>query len=187
MKLQVQIGDTSRAFFESARECWGFRKLHFAWDSEDTFYGFWFTLQKRWEYVLLNGRSHGRHSPRLAWLLALFTFARIACLFHFCFKPSRFDYSISLGPRSNNNVLRSLILIKRVFLKSLYRSQWNNMCMQFIFNQIYRLQWSRILRSSGVLGIVNLPVSIFKWWFSILNLEATRLCSVFRIKLMNSG
>ena len=68
MKLQVQIGDTSIVFFyESARECWGFKKLHFAWDSEDTFYGFWLTLRKRWRRICsVEWRSHGRHSPRIA-------------------------------------------------------------------------------------------------------------------------
>ena len=86
MQLQVQIGDTSIVFFyESARECWGFKKLHFAWDSEDTFYGFWLTLRKRWRRICsVEWRSHGRHSPRLACLLALFTVARIACLLRFC-------------------------------------------------------------------------------------------------------
>ena len=86
MQRQVQIGDTSIVFFyESARECWGFKKLHFAWDSEDTFYGFWLTLRKRWRRICsVEWRSHGRHSPRLACLLALFTVARIACLLRFC-------------------------------------------------------------------------------------------------------
>ena len=45
----------------------------------------------------------------------------------------------------------------------------------------FRLQWSQILRSSGVLRIVSLPVV----WFPILNLEAMRLCSGFLIWLMN--
>ena len=43
------------------------------------------------------------------------------------------------------------------------------------FSTEFWLQWSQILRSSGVLGIVNLPVSIFKLWFPILNLEARKL------------
>ena len=86
MQLQVQIGDNSIVFFyESARECWGFKKLLFAWDSEDKFYGFWLTLRKRWRRICsVEWRSHGRHSPRLACLLALFTVARIACLLRFC-------------------------------------------------------------------------------------------------------
>ena len=41
-----------------------------------------------------------------------------------------------------------MILIKRVFLKSLYWSQWNNMCSSF--STEFWLQWSQILRSSGV-------------------------------------
>ena len=44
-------------------------------------------------------RSHGRHSPRLACLLALFTLARIACLLHSCVKTSRFHYSIWATPK----------------------------------------------------------------------------------------
>ena len=59
-------------------------------------------------------------------------------------------------------------------------NMWSSFSIEFW------LQWSQILRSSGVLGIVNLPVSIFKLWFPILNLQATRLCSGFRIWLMNS-
>ena len=43
-------------------------------------------------------RSHGRHSPRFACLLALFTLARIACLLHICVKTSRFRYSIWATP-----------------------------------------------------------------------------------------
>ena len=39
-------------------------------------------------------RSHGRHSPRFACLLALFALARIACLLHICVRTSRFHYSI---------------------------------------------------------------------------------------------
>ena len=63
-----------------------FKKLHFAWDSEGTFYGFRFTLRTRWRRICtVDWRSHSRHSPRFACLLALFTLARIA---------SRFDYSI---------------------------------------------------------------------------------------------
>ena len=42
-----------------------------------------------------------------------------------------------------------MIFIKRVFLKSLYWSQWNNMCSSF--STEFWLQWSQILRSSGVL------------------------------------
>ena len=48
MQIQVQIGDTGRLFFMNPP--WSvedLKKLHFAWDSEDTFYGFWFTLRKR--------------------------------------------------------------------------------------------------------------------------------------------
>ena len=103
MQIQVQIGDTRRVFFfcESAWECWGFKKYYiFAWDSEDTFYGFWNALQKRERRICsVEWRSHGRHSPRFACLLALFTLARIACLLHFCVKTSRFDYSIWAMPK----------------------------------------------------------------------------------------
>ena len=51
------------------------------------------------EYVVLNIRSHGRHLPRFACLLALFTLARIACLLQFCVKTSRFHYSIWATPK----------------------------------------------------------------------------------------
>ena len=68
-----------------------FKKLHFAWDSEDTFYGFRFTLRTRWRRICtVDWRSHSRHSPRFACLLTLFTLARIA---------SRFDYSILATPK----------------------------------------------------------------------------------------
>ena len=63
---------------------------------------------------------------------------------------------------------------------------WQKIARTPMFSTEIWLQWSQILRSSGALGIVNLPVSIFKLWFPILNLEATRLCSGFRIWLMNS-
>ena len=63
---------------------------------------------------------------------------------------------------------------------------WEKIARTPMFSTEFWLQWSQILRSSGALGIVNLPVSIFKLWFPILNLEATRLCSGFRIWLMNS-
>ena len=49
MQIQVQIGDTRRVFFmKLPGSIEDLKKLHFAWDSEDTFYGFWFTLRKRW-------------------------------------------------------------------------------------------------------------------------------------------
>ena len=44
LQIQVQIGNTRG---DSAWSVEDLRKLHFAWDSEDTFYGFWFTLRKR--------------------------------------------------------------------------------------------------------------------------------------------
>ena len=76
------------------------KKIHFVWDSADTFYGFWFTLQKQWRRICsVEWRSHGRHSPRFACLLALFTLARIACLLHICVKTSRFHYSIWVTPK----------------------------------------------------------------------------------------
>ena len=68
-----------------------FKKLHFVWDSEDTFYGLRFTLRKRWRRICtVDWRSHSRHLPRFACLLALFTLARTA---------SRFDYSIWATPK----------------------------------------------------------------------------------------
>ena len=57
----------------------------------------WFdapSLKIRIRICSVEWRSHGRHSHRLACLLASFTLARIACLLHFCVKTSRFDYSI---------------------------------------------------------------------------------------------
>ena len=44
-------------------------------------------------------RSHDRHSPRFACLLALFTLARIARLLPICVKTSRFYYSIWATPK----------------------------------------------------------------------------------------
>ena len=76
------------------------KNLHFAWDSEDTFYRFWLTLRKRWRRMRsVEWPPHGRHWPRFACLLALFTLASIACLLHFCVKTSRFDYSIWATPK----------------------------------------------------------------------------------------
>ena len=49
MQIQVQIGDTRRVFF-FMNPPWSvedLKKLHFAWDFEDTFDRFWFTLRKR--------------------------------------------------------------------------------------------------------------------------------------------
>ena len=76
------------------------KKLHFAWDFEDTFYGFWFTLRKQWRRICsVEWHSHGRHSPCFTCLLALFMLARIACLLHFCVKTSGFHYSIWATPK----------------------------------------------------------------------------------------
>ena len=44
-------------------------------------------------------RSHGRHLPHFASLLALFSLARIACLLQLCVKTSHFDYSIWATPK----------------------------------------------------------------------------------------
>ena len=77
------------------------------------------------------------------------------------------------------------------FIKSLFsnhrirHSEIIRAFTRLIYNWI-RLQWSQFLRSSGVLRIVNLPVSIFKLWFPIVTLEAIHLCSGFLIWLTNS-
>ena len=76
--------------------------------------------------------------------------------------------------------------LQEFFGQMVYRPTWQKIARTPMFSTEFWLQWSQILRSSGALGIVNLPVSIFKLWFPILNLEATRLCSGFRIWLMNS-
>ena len=71
-------------------------------DSEGMFYGFWSTLRKRSRRICsVEWRSHGRHSPRFACLLALFTLAHIACLLHICDKINKFAL-LYLGPRPNN-------------------------------------------------------------------------------------
>ena len=62
----------------------------------------WFdapSLKTRIRICSVEWRSHGRHSHRLACLLASFTLARIACLLHFCVKTSRFDYSFWATPK----------------------------------------------------------------------------------------
>ena len=47
------------------------KKLQFTWNSEDRFYAFWFTLRKRCRRICsVEWRSHCRHSPRFACLLA---------------------------------------------------------------------------------------------------------------------
>ena len=71
-------------------------------DSEGMFYGFWSPLRKRSRRICsVEGRSHDRHSPRFACILALFTLAHIACLLHICDKIKKFAL-LYLGPRPNN-------------------------------------------------------------------------------------
>jgi len=64
------------------------------------FMDFGLPLRKQWRRIFsVKWRSHSRHLPRFACLLALFTLARIACLLHICVKTSRFHYSIWATPK----------------------------------------------------------------------------------------
>ena len=160
MQIQVQIGDTRRVFFcESAWECLGFKKYYiFAWDSEDTFYGFWNTLRKRERRICsVEWRSHGRHSPRFACLLALFLLARIACLLHICVKTSRFHYSIWDTPK-----LKGFVLFQ---ISSLIVASW-----------VIRARWREIRRFVVKFKASYFFLNSYIWCFLVekINLRVQR-------------
>jgi len=123
--------------------------------------------------------SHGRHSPRFAYLLALFTLARIACLLHICVKTSRSHYSIN-----NNRNAHYIVTFKnpldqtgiRTILLQAFPDRWRPVLRLFkrvtsrLFGYLildvhpasddrYRL-WSHLTPREGKAQVHTLPVDV---------------------------
>ena len=87
-------------FYDSARECWGFKKTtfcvrfrrHVLW-----ILGYFAKTIKENMLCWMTFTWHTFASLRL--FTCLFTVARIACLLHICVKTSRFHYSIWATPK----------------------------------------------------------------------------------------
>ena len=114
--------------------------------------------------------SHGRHSPRFACLLFLFTLARIACLLHICVKKSR---SITLfGPRPNNKprvlkiTVTHAVCTWRCWTLPLLRFERKRMQLVYKFTLLNKILRNHVLSEH------------MQWDYTPFNVKINRLTSI---------